>query len=39
MPDYPFAVITHPVSPLDQEEILAHARQALPQVIELLLAR
>lgn len=36
---YPFAVIPHPVGSLEEEGIAARARQALPQVLELLLAK
>ena len=39
MPDYPFAVVRHPVTHLDGDGVLARARDALPQVLSLLLAR
>ena len=37
--DYPFAVVTHPVGSLDEEGVLARARQALPRVLEILLTK
>ena len=36
---YPFAVIPHPVGSLEDEGVAARARQALPQVLELLLSK
>lgn len=38
MPDYPFAVIPHPISRLEERELRERARVALPAVIRLLLA-
>jgi hypothetical protein len=35
-PGYHYAVITHPISSLDPEQIRARARQALPEVLEIL---
>lgn len=37
--NYPFAVVSHPVSSLSPEGVLARAKQALPRVLEILLAR
>ena len=37
--DYPFAVVTHPIGSLDSEGVMARARQALPRVMEILLAK
>ena len=37
--DYPFAIVTHPVGNLDSEGVRARARQALPKVLEILLAK
>jgi hypothetical protein len=37
MPDYPFAVIEHPIGRLDDEELRRRAEEALPQVVKLLL--
>ena len=34
--DFRYAVIKHPISSLNQEQIREAARQALPQVIEIL---
>ena len=39
IPGYPFAVIPHPVGSLEPDGVEARARHALPQVLELLLAR
>lgn len=37
LPDYPFAVVPHPMGSLAQDNTRQRAEQALPQVIELLL--
>ena len=34
--DYRYAVITHPISSLDHEQICQRARQALPAVLAIL---
>jgi hypothetical protein len=34
--DYRYAVITHPISSLDREQICQRARQALPEVLAIL---
>jgi hypothetical protein len=34
--DYRYAVITHPISSLDEEQICQRARQALPAVLAIL---
>ena len=39
MPDYPFAVVEHPVARLTEQELRAKAEEALPQVLDLLLGR
>ena len=36
---YPFVVVPHPVGSLEEEGIASRAREALPQVLELLLAK
>ena len=36
IPDYPFAVIPHPIGRLKQAEIEDRAKKVLPKVIELL---
>jgi hypothetical protein len=38
-PEYPFAVVPHPVGSLEAEGLMERARQALPQVLQLLLAK
>jgi hypothetical protein len=35
-PDYPFAVVTHPIGSLTPAELRARAETALPQVIAIL---
>jgi hypothetical protein len=35
-PGYRYAVMTHPISSLDQEQIRARAREALPEVLSIL---
>ena len=37
--DYPFATVTHPVGSLEDDAVMARARQALPRVLEILLAK
>ena len=39
IPDYPMAIVTHPVGSLEDDEVMARARQALPRVLEILLAK
>ncbi|MBI4233637.1 MAG: hypothetical protein HY686_04265 [Chloroflexi bacterium] len=39
IPDYPYAVVQHPIGSLTPEGLRERARQALPQVLELLLAQ
>ncbi len=39
MPDYPFAVIQHPIGSLTPEQLRERAIEAAPQVIGSLLAR
>jgi len=34
--DFRYAVITHPISSLDSEQIRARAREALPEVLSIL---
>ena len=36
-PDYPFAVIPHPIGSLTPDELSKRAKMALPQVVQLLL--
>ena len=37
--DYPFAVITHPVQTLEADMVIARAKQALPQVLQILIGK
>lgn len=37
--DYPFAVIPHPVGSLENDGVMERARQALPQVLQILLGK
>jgi hypothetical protein len=39
IPDYPFALIPHPIGSLDEAGLRNRAVEALPQVIASLLAR
>lgn len=39
MPDYPFAIVQHPIGSLTPEQIRERAVEAAPQVIGSLLAR
>jgi hypothetical protein len=39
MPDYPFALIQHPIGSLTLEQIRERAKEAAPQIIGSLLAR
>jgi hypothetical protein len=39
IPDYPFALIQHPIGSLTPEQIRERAKEAAPQIIESLLAR
>ncbi len=39
IPDYPFAVVKHPIGSLTETQIRERALEALPQVIGSLLAR
>jgi hypothetical protein len=39
MPDYPFAVVEHPIGSLTPEQLHQRAIEAAPQVIRTLLAR
>ena len=39
IPEYPYAVVTHPVGSLEDDVVMARARQALPRVLEILLAK
>ena len=39
MPDYPFALIQHPIGSLTPEQIRERAVEAAPQVVRSLLAR
>lgn len=36
LPNYPFALITHPIGRISPEELRARAEAALPQVLTLL---
>ena len=38
MPDYPFAVIPHPIGRLEEADLRERARITLPEVIRLLLS-
>ena len=37
MPKYPYAIVPHPIGVLEDEELLNRARQAAPQVAEIVL--
>ena len=37
--EYPFATVTHPVGSVEDAVVMERARQALPQVLEILLAK
>jgi len=37
IPDYPFAIVPHPMGSLTPQEVRAKAEAAVPKVIELLL--
>ena len=37
--DYPFSVVRHPVGSLEEEGVMARAREALPKVLEILLVK
>ena len=39
MPDYPFALIQHPIGSLTREQIRERAIEAAPQILSSLLAR
>ena len=39
IPDYPFVVVPHPVSSLNEVGLEPLVRRSFPQVLELLLAR
>ena len=39
VPDYPFAVIAHPIADNDEEALRAKAEQVLAQVVRLLTTR
>lgn len=39
MPDYPFAVVQHPIGSLKEAQLRERAVEAAPQVIQSLLAR
>ena len=39
IPDYPYAVLPHPLGSLDDAEIRERASQAAPDVLRILLAR
>lgn len=38
-PEYPFAVLPHPLTALTDEQLWERARQALPQVMQLLVGK
>ncbi len=37
--EYPYAVVTHPLGSLQPDGVMERARQALPRVLEILLAK
>ena len=37
--DYPFATVSHPIGTLEDDDLMARARQALPQVLQILLGK
>ncbi len=36
LPDYPFVVVKHPIGSLADEDLKARAKDALPQVVDIL---
>ncbi len=36
VPEYPYAVVPHPIGSLTEERIKARAKEALPQVLDIL---
>jgi hypothetical protein len=36
-PDYPYVVVKHPIGSLDEDTLKERARDALPQVLNILL--
>jgi hypothetical protein len=39
LPDYSFAVLKHPIGSLNEDELRQRAREAAPQIIEILLGK
>ena len=39
MEAYPFAVLPHPIGTLEADDLMGRARQALPQVLQILLGK
>lgn len=37
MPDYPFAIVPHPISALEEPDLRERARAVLPTVLQLML--
>ena len=37
--DYPFATVSHPIGTLEYDDLMERARQALPQVLQILLGK
>lgn len=37
--DYPFVTISHPIGTLDLTDLMERAKQALPQVLQILLGK
>jgi hypothetical protein len=38
LPDYPFAVLKHPIGSLNEMELKQRAQEAAPRIIEILLS-
>jgi hypothetical protein len=38
MPNYPYAIVEHPIGVLEDEQLRERARQAAPQVAEIVLS-
>ena len=37
LPEYPLAVVKHPIGSLNEDEVRERAREAVPQIINILL--
>jgi hypothetical protein len=39
LPEYPFAVLKHPIGSLNDDEVRQRAKEAVPRIIEILLGK